>query len=118
MYKISCGKSPKFMDELVEIFDTKYHTSSHHGVKLDEDGNVESLNKKLNYHPQKSSTSSIGLETLETRSLGPKIWELISDNVRHVKSPSAFENELKKLNIDRRPCKFCRDYIHGVGYIN
>ena len=116
MYKISHGISPKFMHDLVEEIDTKYHTRSRYGVELDEDGNVKSLNKKLNYRPQKSNTSSFGLESF--RWLGPKIWELIPDNVKHAKSLSAFKNALKKLNIDKCPCKLCKDYIHGVGYIN
>ena len=63
MYKISHGISPKFMHDLVEEIDTKYHTRSRYGVELDEDGNVKSLNKKLNYRPQKSNTSSFGLES-------------------------------------------------------
>ena len=116
MYKIAHGISPKFMHDLVEEIDTKYHTRSSYGVELDEDGNVKSLNKKLNYRPQKSNTSSFGLESF--RWLGPKIWELIPDNVKQAKSLSAFKNTLKKLNIDNCPCKLCKDYIHGVGYIN
>ena len=104
------------MHDLVEEIDTKYHTRPSYGVELDEDGNVKSLNKKLNYRPQKSNISSFGLESF--RRLGPKIWELIPENVKHAKSLSAFKNALKKLNIDKCPCKLCKDHIHGVGYIN
>ena len=42
MYKISRGTSPRFMQDLVEDFDTKYHTWSRNCVELDEDGNVKS----------------------------------------------------------------------------
>ena len=41
-----------------------------------------------------------------------------SENVKHAKSLGAFKNALKKLNIDKCPCKLCRYYTHGVGYIN
>ena len=51
MYKIYRGVSPRFMQDLVEEIDTKYNTISSYGVELDEDGNVRSLNKKLNYCP-------------------------------------------------------------------
>ena len=51
------------MNVLVEEFDTKYHTRSRYGVELDEDGNVKSLNKKLNYRANKYNTSSFGLES-------------------------------------------------------
>ena len=87
------------MQDLVEEFDTKYHTRSRYDVELDEDGSVKSLNKRLNYRPQKPNTSSFGLESF--RWLGPKIWELIPDNVKHAKSLSAFKNALNKLNIDK-----------------
>ena len=51
------------MHDLIEKFDTKYHTRSRYGVELNEDGIVKSLNKKLDYRPQKSITSSFGLES-------------------------------------------------------
>ena len=43
---------------------------------------------------------------------------LIPDNVKHANSLFAFKNALEKLNIYKCPCKLCRDYILGVGYIN
>ena len=49
------------MNDLVEEYDTKYHTRSLYGVKLDQGRNVKSLKKKLNYRPQKSNTSLFGL---------------------------------------------------------
>ena len=36
MYKISQGISPKFINDLVKEFDTKYHTRSRYGVELDQ----------------------------------------------------------------------------------
>ena len=116
MYKISRGISPKFMHNLVEEYATKYHTRSRYGVELNEDSNVKSLNKKLNYRPQKSNTNSFGLESF--RWLGPKLRELVFDNVKYAKSLSVFKIALKKLYIDNCPCKLCKDYIYGVGYIN
>ena len=46
-----------------------------------------------------------------------EIWELVPDNVKHAKSLGAFKNVLKKLNIDKCLCKYCRFYIQGVGFI-
>ena len=70
IYEISHGISLKFMRDLIEEFDTKYHTRSHYGVELDEDGNVKSLNIKLNYRPQKSNTSSRIFSMARTKDLG------------------------------------------------
>ena len=102
------------MNDLVEEIDTKYHTRSRYGVELNEGGNVKSLNKKLNYRPQKSNTSSFGLKAF--RWLGPKIWTLIPDDLKSIKTLTAFKSRLNKINIDNCPCKLCKDYIHGVGY--
>ena len=74
-----------------------YHTRSRYDVQADEDSDVKGLNKKLNYRSQKSNTTSFGLEPF--RWLGPKIRELVTDNVKQAKSPSAFENTLKKFDI-------------------
>ena len=100
----------------MEEFDTKYHTRSRYGVELDEGGNVKCLNKKLNYCPQKSNTSSFGLESF--RWLGPTIWALIPDDLKNTKTLPAFKSRLKKFNIDNCLCKLCKDYIHSVGCIN
>ena len=116
MYKISHGKSPKFMNNLVEEVDTKYHTRSSYGVELDEGGNVKFLNKELYYRPQKSNTSSFGLKSF--RWLGPKIWLLIPDDLKNKKNLATFKSTLKVLNIDNCPCKLCKVYIQGVGYIS
>ena len=45
MYKASRGIFPRFMQNLVEEFDIKYHTRYRYDLELDEDGNVKSLRK-------------------------------------------------------------------------
>ena len=79
---------PQIHARSIEEFDTKYHTRSRYDVELDEDGNVKSLNKRLNYRPQKPNTSAFGLESF--RWLGPKIWELIPDDLKNTKTLPAF----------------------------
>ena len=51
---------------------------------------MKSLNKKIIFRPQKSNTSSFGLESF--RWIGPKIWEWVPDTVKHAKYVSAFKN--------------------------
>ena len=48
MYKISQGKSPEFMKNLVEEIDTKYCTRSSYNVEEDDNGNIL-CTRKLNY---------------------------------------------------------------------
>ena len=76
------GKSPKFMNDLVEGIETKYHTRSRYGVELDEGSNTKCLNKKLNYHQQISNIGSFGVDSFLW--LGPKIWELIHNDLKRL----------------------------------
>ena len=57
MYKISQGKSPEFMKNLVEEIDTKYCTRSSYNVEEDDNGNTL-CTKKSNYRIQKSKTTT------------------------------------------------------------
>ena len=50
------------MKDLVEEFDTKYHTRSRYVIGIDEEGNVKSLNNMLTYL-QISNTSLFGLQS-------------------------------------------------------
>ena len=90
-----------------------YHTRSRYGIEVDEGGNVNNLNKNVR---TKSNTRSFGLELF--RWLGPKLWESIPDYLKNSKTLPALKSRLEKFNIDNCLCKLCKDYIHGVGYIN
>ena len=115
MYKISHNMSPIFMEDLVTDIDTKYHTRSRYKVELDENCNA-TCSKKLNYYPKKANTSSFGLQSFSW--LGPKIWALIPDELKNIKSLATFKDKLKKFEFENCPCKLCKEYIQGVGYIN
>ena len=57
-----------------------------------------------------------GHDTL--RYLGYKIWGLIPDQIKQVESVTEFKNAIKNWIPDSCPCRLCRDYIAGVGYVN
>ena len=50
-------------------------------------------------------------------SLAPKIWELVPDSIREVKTLSIFKNKIKAWTTDKRPCRLCENYIGQVGFI-
>ena len=54
------------MNDLVEEFDTKYHTRSHYGVELDEGGNVKCLNKELYYRHQNPTQAHLHLNDIDS----------------------------------------------------
>ena len=48
--------------------------------------------------------------------LVPKIWELVLDSIKEVKT-SIFKNKIKPCITDKCPCRLCKDYIGQVGFI-
>ena len=50
-------------------------------------------------------------------SLAPKIWKLVPDSIREVKTLSIFKNKIKAWTTDKCPCRLCKNYIGQVGFI-
>ena len=67
--------------------------------------------KTRNVHSVKYGTESLA-------HLGPKIWALVPDNLKMIKSLKHFKFEIKKWIPVKCPCKLCKIYINGVGYID
>ena len=50
--------------------------------------------------------------------MGPKIWSIIPENIRNQSSLSLFSKKIKAWKPNNCPCRLCKIYVHGVGYIN
>ena len=57
-----------------------------------------------------------GLETL--RFLGPKVWDLVPTSIKNASSLSIFKNKIKNWTPGKCPCRLCKDYVQGVGYLS
>ena len=44
--------------------------------------------------------------------------EFVPENMKNIKSLDIFKQEIKKLTFDKCPCKTCKEYVQGIGYIN
>ena len=51
------------------------------------------------------------------RYLAPKIWELVSNNIRYSNSLSKFKKLIKSWKPKACPCSLCKTYIAQVGFI-
>jgi len=60
-------------------------------------------------------TTSYGIETLTY--LAPKIWKEIPDSCKTATSLNQFKREIQKWIPKNCPCRICKTYIQGVGYI-
>ena len=56
-----------------------------------------------------------GRETL--RFIGPKVWNIIPDSIKNSKSLSIFKNKIRNWVPEKCPCRLCKDYVQGVGFI-
>ena len=97
VFKVINGISPKIMNE------------------------VFPLKESLNYYtrfPFKSRnvhTVAYGTETLNY--MGPKLWSLVPNELRGVKSLTEFKRKIKLWKPDKCPCRICKTYVAGLGFI-
>ena len=61
-------------------------------------------------------TVTYGTESLAH--LGPKIWKILPDDFKSITSVKSFKIKIKQWNPTNCPCKLCKLYIAGVGYID
>ena len=115
MYKISNNLSPPFMRDMMTEICVPYNTRSTTKIEEDESGSSR-CTKKCNYEIPGTKTVSYGLESI--RYLGPKIWKLIPDKLKELKSLELFKEKVKGLKFENCPCKLCKNYVYGVGYID
>ena len=61
-------------------------------------------------------TVRYGTETLAH--LGHKIWAIIPSETKDEPSSNDFTRKIKRWKTAKCPCKLCKTYIWGVGYID
>ena len=79
--------------------------------------------RENNYNLRKCSYFSIpyvktvyhGSESISN--LGPRIWNLVPDNLKQIDEVSSFKREIKNWIPDECPCRLCKTYIPHVGFV-
>ena len=100
MYKLKNNLSPEFMQD---IFPER---------------NIEryNLRKQVNFQIPGPKTVTYGTESIQF--LGSKIWNLIPNDLKSATNLSIFKANIKKWIPNDCPCRLCKDYIVGVGFMN
>ena len=62
------------------------------------------------------NTTFKGEESL--RYFAPIIWSSLPGQYKSINSLVKFKNEIKKWEPSACPCRLCKTYVAGVGYIN
>ena len=77
--------------------------------------NIEYNLRSQTFHLEQYTTN-YGLRSL--RCFVPKIWNMISADIRNVNNLSDFPLKIKSWIPDACPCNLYRAYIFQVGYMN
>ena len=99
IFKVKNGLAPEIMKEVFEFQHPPYtlRTESNHFKR----NNVK--------------TTNYGIQSI--RYLGPKLWDLVPNDMKNVSSLSEFKRLIKSWKPNECPCRLCRNYIAQVGFI-
>ena len=98
LYKVVNGLSPVIMKQVFPVKDNTRYPSEN----MFQTRNVNSVR--------------YGTDTLAH--LGPKIWSIIPNVLKEEKSLNIFVKKIKLWKPVNCPCKLCKTYIKGLGYLN
>ena len=97
LYKVANGLSPKMMSHVFPL-------------KVNQRYPTKNIFKSRNVHSLNYGTESLS-------HLGPKIWSLLPDDLKNIKSLNAFKINIRQWRPANCSCKLCKVYLSGVGYI-
>ena len=99
IYKVKSGIAPDKMEDIFELQNPSYNLRS-------------SCNQ---FRRENIKTVQYGLQSV--RYLGPKIWELVPNNIDYSNSLGKFKKLIKSWKLEACPCMLCQTYIAQVGFI-
>ena len=98
MYKVVNGYSPEILHEIFQLKERNIYCS------------------RFPFSTNNVRTVTYGIQSLGF--LGPKIWPIIPDKLKNLSSLKEFKNQIKKWKPKDCPCRLCKTYIYGVGFVN
>ena len=99
IFKAKNDLSPEIMKEVFEFKEPSYSLCPKGNCFLR--GNIKTAlygNKLIKYLP-------------------PRIWDLVSDQIKHCGSLTKFKHFIKSWSPSDCPCRLCKTYIAQVGFI-
>ena len=98
MYKVYNNKSPDFICQLFPKSNVTYN-----------------LRRGSDFVRPAVNTVWWGTETV--RNIGPQIWDLIPSDMKNSPSLASFKLKVKKWKPENCPCRMCKIYVQGVGFL-
>ena len=85
------------------------------GIFLTKSSSRYNLRNVSTFCRDRASTTFCGTESL--RILGPKIWDLLPDDIRNAENLESFKLKIKNWKVESCPCRLCKVFIGGVGFL-
>ena len=105
MFKVKIGVAPTFMNYIFTPRDISI------------DSVISGLRSQTDfYNYNNPKTVKNGLQSL--RNLGPQIWNILPSDIKHSDSIEAFKLKIKKWISESCPCRLCKTYVQGLGFVN
>ena len=98
MYEVYHAFSPDFITQLFPL----------------NDHDKDTRNKSF-FTPRRIFSTYSGSESISF--LGPKIWELVPDNIKDCESIYSFKKSIKTWRLEDCPCRILQTYIQNVGFV-
>ena len=78
------------------------------------DEQTYNLRKLSQFYRPKVNSVYNGTESVSF--LGPKIWDLVPNELKDIGNLAAFKKAIKKLSPEKCRFRLCEDYIKNVGF--
>ena len=66
----------------------------------------------------KPNIQSVNFGENSLKYLGSKIWDLIPMDMKNVSTLEQFKALIKKWEPKSCPCRLCKTYVQGLGFVN
>ena len=99
IFKVESSLAPEIMTEVFEIKEPHYNLRS----------------EASHFKRENVKSTHYGIQSV--RHLGPKIWNIVPQNIRESNSLNEFKSLIKFWKPDTCPCRICKNCIAQVGFI-
>ena len=98
LFKVVNGLAPNILKDTFPLKDSSMYSSN------------------FPFKTRNVRTVNYGTETLAY--LGPKIWAIVPNEIKAATNLIEFKNKIKRWKAVNCPCRLCKIYIAGVGFMN
>ena len=105
MFKVKLDIAPRFMADIFRIRSISENTIP---------GKLRNPSEFYKFENPRSVR--YGTETL--RFLGPKIWNILPNDIKDAQTLDVFKNKIKSWTPGNCPCRLCKEYLPNLGFYN